>query len=69
MRLNGEASPASSSRMVSSVKSLSSDAAIGEERLPNWVATQTIASRDPQAAGGQAGPTALRRAAISRCNE
>lgn len=69
MRLNGEASPASASRMVSSVTSLSSDAAIGEERLPNWVATQTIASRDPQAAGGQAGPTALRRAAISRCNE
>jgi len=47
-----------------SASSMCSDAF--EERMPNWIARQTVASRDPGAAGGQAGPTSIRRITLTR---
>jgi len=45
--------------------SMSSDAsAAADQQLPNWVASRTVATRDFNAAGGQAGPTSIRRSAL-----
>jgi len=50
---------------VTFAESVTSVASSGEEpKLPNWIAPRTVATRDPNAAGGQAGATALRRIAL-----
>jgi len=53
-----------SQSMVSFQKHVELMAAAPEKALPNWVATRTVATRHADAAGGQAGPTAIRRTAL-----
>lgn len=47
-----------------SVDSFGSDTAGPADKLPNWVAPRTVATRDLHAAGGQASRTAIRRTAL-----
>lgn len=74
-RLNGQfesfrTSPMASRNNVNgslTPSSVTSSASVdSEDQLPNWVASRTIATRDPGAAGGQAGPTSIRKAALTR---
>jgi len=58
-------SPAKVSFAPGSMQSLGSEDSNGDDsRLPNWIASSHVASRDAGAAGGQAGPTAIRRIAL-----
>lgn len=59
-----QVSPKSVQFDADSASSMCSDAF--EEKMPNWIARQTVASRDPGAAGGQAGPTSIRRITLTR---
>jgi len=49
-----------------SIDSIASADAGSDEKLPNWIATSTVASRDPGAAGGQSSATSIRRIAVTR---
>jgi len=51
---------------VSFEDSVSSVCSEPEAKLPNWIATRTVASRDPGAAGGQSGIASMRRIALTR---
>lgn len=62
----GDGSPSRSVTFDASVSSVCSDA--GADKLPNWIATRTVASRDAGAAGGQAGPTSIRRIPLTRAS-
>lgn len=49
-----------------SVASIPTAGAQCDEQLPTWIASSTIATRDPAAAGGQSSSTSIRRAALTR---
>jgi len=57
---------ASGSRSMVSFAAPADSSSAADAPLPNWVASRTIATREKTAAGGQSGPTALRRITVNR---